>query len=345
MTINSPKRTANSQPRSACSRWVRVAAGAVFLLIASIANPSWAQLKPGQSDQFAGENSTLTLAPGVAPASKKAYWRLNTANRTLTQGVSELKPANELHSSNTGDVAERSFVIKTPEVKPDVVLEVDLFLHFGDPLAETRHALRLHSPDCFVNIRQTLSDAGIALYDPAGITEDALVKTGLTPNVVTSLKRVDTEAIIVIGESIMWDKRIVKAVEQWVSDGKWVIVLRPADASTWPIPTSAADGVKLAFTSITNSRWRPKRLDLEFWSSHAKHPRGWELQVSNNQLRITRAMGPQVWQLAEYQSRENHGGALFVGVPLISRWNESPVPREFLTHIFLQTLPHPPQDP
>lgn len=345
MTINSPERTANSQPHAVCSRKVRVAAGTVFLLVASMTNPSWAQLKPGQSDQFAGETCILTLAPEVAPTSNKVYWRLNTANRTLTQGVSELKPANELHSSNTGDVAERSFAIKTPEVKPDVTLEVDLFLRFGDPLSESRHPLRLHSPDCFVNIRQTLSDAGIALYDPAGITEDALEKTGLTPNVVTSLKRVDSEAIIVIGESIAWDKRIVEAAEQWVSDGKWVIVLRPADTSTWPMQTSAADGVKLAFTTIANSRWHPKQIDLEFWSSHAEHARGWELQVSNNQLRMTPAIGSQVWQLAEYQSRENHGGCLFVGVPLISRWNEFPVPRELLTHIFLQTLTHPPQAP
>ncbi|WP_372722566.1 hypothetical protein [Novipirellula sp.] len=345
MTINSPERTAHSQPRSACSRGIRVVAGAVFLLVASIAGPSWAQLKPGQSDQFAGETCTLTLAPGVATTSKQAHWRLNTANRTLTQGVSELKPAKELQSSNAGGAAERSFVIKTPEVKSGVMLEVDLFLHFGDPLSETRHPLRLHSPDCFVNIRQTLRDAGIALYDPAGITEDALKKTGLTPNVAASLKRVDSEAIIVIGESIAWDKRTVKAAEQWASDGKWVIVLRPTDASTWPMQTSAADGVKLAFTSITNSRWRPKQLDLDFWSSHAEHARGWELQVSNNQLRMTPAIGPQVWQLAEYQSRENHGGCLFVGVPLISRWNESPVPRELLTHILLQTLPHPQLDP
>ncbi|TWT92791.1 hypothetical protein [Stieleria varia] len=295
-----------------------------------------AQVIPGQTDQFAGSLCKLAIVPPKSIDQPRVTWRLTTANRTLGQGVSELGPV--AIDDDTRDEKPNTkwvFAFKTPDLDDGVVLSVDLYFHFGDPSAEIHHPIRLHATDCFTAVHQTIQDHGIAIYDPTGDTLAALQPLSLNPRVVSSLKHVDDEAIVVLGEAIAWDKRTMQYVKQLVADGKWVIVLRPTDESQWPLPLSATSIRNLEFKPLVESRWIPKKLDAKFFDQVT----GWELRVSRGELLLAPAIGPQIFQLAEYQSQADHGGCLFVGVSLVERWKTSPVPRELLKHMLVHILP------
>ncbi|MEZ6088724.1 MAG: hypothetical protein R3C05_12005 [Pirellulaceae bacterium] len=212
-----------------------------------------------------------------------------------------------------------------------MVLDVDLFYHFGDPSLQQQQLLRLRNVDPFVHVQNLLQESGLAVYDPLGNVEAAFEKLSLRPTFVTSLRDVRSESLVLIGEATVWDRRLIASINELAAEGKWVIVLRADTDSKFPMNLSGG-GHRLSFSHLSQSDWSPKKLDTAFWPKHHEAAPGLQLFVEKNELFISPQIGPQVWQLAEYHLKEHRGGLLFIGVPVIHRWNASPVPRVLLSH-------------
>lgn len=303
--------------------------GMQCLLLCVASGRALAQVKAGQIDQFGDATCTLSLGPKLqqdSPNSNRVDWRIVCANRILAQGKSTLKSTEQCWS----------FDFATPMVNPGVVLEATLVFRLEDYQSEST-PLRLRSKDSLTHVRQQLTKAGVAIYDSAGDTIAAFKELAMEPQIVTSFSGLPNDSIVVVGEGVAWDNNLVKAVDDWEKGGKFVIVLRPTASSTWPLRLSGERFKKINFSQLEPSDWYPTNLDSSFWPSLDRSA-GWGARVEESNLVLAPEKGSQIWQLVEYQIKENAGGSLFVGVPLIARWRESPVPRELLTHILIKSL-------
>ncbi len=300
------------------------------LLLCVASDRALAQVNAGQIDQFGDATCTLSLGPQLqqdSPNSNKVDWRIVCANRILAQGKSTLRSTEQCWS----------FDFATPMVNPGVVLEATLIFRLKDSQSESTSPLRLRSKDSLTHVRQQLTKAGVAIYDSAGDTIAAFKELAMEPKIVTSFSGLPNDSIVIVGEGVAWDYNLVKAVDDWEKGGKFVIVLRPTTSSTWPLRLSGDRFKKINFSQLEPSDWYPTNLDSNFWPNLDRSA-GWGARVEESKLVLVPEKGSHIWQLVEYQIKENTGGSLFVGVPLIARWRESPVPRELLTHILVNSL-------
>jgi len=289
---------------------------------------AFAQALPGQIDQFAGSTCKIFTADKISPDAATVVWRLMTANRTLGQGSSRWKQ-NDLGLE---------FTFTTPAVNAGVILEAELHYRIGTVLPEQQITLRLRDGDPLAAIQQTLAAAGVALWDPIGITDKAFETLSFRPKRVSSLRDVGDERIVIIGEANAWDKQNITELERFARKGKWVIVMRGAEGALWPVSLSARDSPELAFTQLSRGPWWPAKLDTDFWAIGTPQAQGWSLHVRDHDLVLTPSSGVDVWQLVKHSAPHDNGGICFIGVPMLPHWEVSPVPRELLAHLFIQII-------
>lgn len=298
------------------------------------ATRGFSQVLKGQTDQFGESICNLSLELEPPTVESNVAWRIVSSNRVLGSGLSRLRPSKSVHAD---DQETWSFEFNTPKINPGIVLNAELYFRINDSKSETNLPLRLRAANSFTSIQKTLHNAGIALLDPNQKTASVLKELQVDIRIIESLKSVSGEQIVLLGESGHWEKRHWIAVDELVEAGKRVIVLRPSDDSLWPVNCSGKGLSMLSFGQLRGSHWFPKQLDTDFWQLQTEFAMGLEINVRRNELLMNSGKGPQIWQIAEYQTN-NRGNCLFVGVPLVSCWNESPVPRELLANMFLQSL-------
>ncbi len=288
------------------------------------------EFRPGQTDQFAGATCILRVSTPAVQKPHSIVWQLTSESRTLAQGNTVLQPV-ENHASDS------TFELKTPETVNGVVLNATLRCHLEGSAAEVVLPLRLRGPNPFEHVRETLEKNKIALYDPVGKTAEAFQGLEVTVQSVTTLQKVDEAPLVIIGEGVEWNDRLTERADELARHGKLVLVLRPQDESIWPLKLSAENLSQWKFVSLAESGLVPQKLDIEFWRTEANTRAGWELSISRQKLQLVPQNGPQVWEISEYHT-VNKGRCLFIGFPLIARWNSSPVPRELLAEILISHL-------
>lgn len=303
-------------------------------LLFCVASDCKAQIDTGQVEQFGGATCSLWLVPEWKQESldtDKVEWRITCENRILGYGTSKLQKREQ----------GWSFEIVTPNINPGVVLDTTLVFRLNDSQTDFKSSLRLRSKDACFHVRRQLTEAGLAIYDPVGQTSAAIKELSLEPRIIASLREIPTESTVIVGEGVEWSEELVKAADNWGKRGKFVITLLPTASSTWPLPLSGERFDKVHFLQLSQSNWYPANLDSSFWTGSdrvADRHNGWGVRIQANKLVMSPEKGPQVWELVEYQLKESDGGSLFVGVPMISRWHESPVPRELLSHVLVKSL-------
>lgn len=299
-------------------------------LTAQAADKVPVEFAAGQTDQFSGATCLLRVSTPGVPAPRNVVWRLSSEGRVLAQGNSALQPVEN-------DASRSTFEILTPETKNGVVLDVALRCHLEGSEAEVSLPLRLRGPNPFEHVRETLEKHEIALWDPVGKTSEALRGQEIAVQLVTSLQDVGEAPLVILGEGIEWNDRLTERADELVRQGKLVLVLRPQEEANWPLKLSAENLSQWRFVSLAESGLAPQKLDIQFWGTDGNTKAGWELKISRQKLQLVPQNGPQVWQIAEYQT-VNQGRCLFVGFPLIAHWNSSPVPRELLAEVLISRL-------
>lgn len=288
------------------------------------------EFRPGQTDQFAGATCIVRVSTPAAGKPRNIVWLLTSESRTLAQGNTVLKPVENM-------AADSTFEFQTPEVVNGVVLDVILSCHLDGSGTDVVLPLRLRGPNPFEHVRETLEKHEIALFDPVGKTAEALRGMEVTVQSVTTLQEVDKAPLVILGEGVEWNDRLAERADELARQGKLMLVLRPHDESAWPLKLSAENLSQWKCVSLAESGLVPQKLDILFWGTDANTKAGWELKISRQKLQLVPQNGPQVWQIAEYQT-VNQGRCLFAGFPLIAHWDSSPVPRELLAHVLISRL-------
>ena len=300
------------------------------ILFSSRAEADEILFQPGQTDQFAGTMCPLRIARPAGGAGGQIEWRLTAGYRTLAEGHSLLSPVEDRPDT-------LQFVVQTPEIENGVVLETRLTLATKGIELPAVVPVRLRGKNPFESVRKTLEEFGIALWDPGDTTGRHLARLELPFQELKSLRATNESAVIILGEEASWDRETPALAAEFVKRGKLVIALRPELESTWPLTLSAEGLSRFRCLQLPESGLVPLALDIQSLGKPGDHRPGWGFAVSRESFQLIPESSPQVWDVVESHGL-NDGRCLWIGAPLMSQWDRSPVSRELLAHILISRI-------
>jgi hypothetical protein len=284
----------------------------------------------GQTDQFAGAMCPLRIDKPAGKARDQIGWRMTAGNRTLAEGRAPLAAV-----ATRPDALQ--FVIPTPEVENGVVLEAKLTLAIEGIESPAAVPLRLRGKNPFESVRKTLAKAGIAVWDPAETTGHRLAQLELPFQELKSLGGTNESAVIILGEDALWDRETPSVAGELVKQGKLVIALRPQSESAWPMTLSAEGLSQFRCLHWPESGLAPPTLDIQSLGKSRETRPGWAFTVSRESFQLVPGNSAQVWDLVESHAVSG-GHCLWIGAPVMSGWDLSPVSRELLAHILISRI-------
>ena len=290
----------------------------------------------GQRDQFAGTTCQLQCALPMETAGEKIAWRLMSNTRTLSKGKSTVR----LLSQAKEGPSVCCFDFQTPELNQGMAIDAQLFFNLNASNKSFSVGLVIHHADVFAGVND--GNHRIAVIDPDGNMAAKLEGISLDARLVSRLSGIQNEECIIVGEGIRWEPHVARAIADWINLGRQVIVLRTELDAAVDMPWRELDLKKMEFRQLHESRWEPTTLDTDFWQP-TNRVDGWRVSLASTHSVLTplssRSMlpneKPQLWQVAEFQTKRN-GICLFVGVPVMERWDQSPTPRLLLKHLLAE---------
>jgi hypothetical protein len=239
-----------------------------------------------------------------------------------------------------------SFMLDTPEVKPNAILEAQLELSLFGKAAEKPEAtltrkLYLFPVNPFVDRVEWLKELRLVVFDsdPRSRTVAALESLRIPHEWVKEVDRLTDrkEGIILVGEGVSFkeERGLSEALVQLAHRGRKVLCLAAVEGgfSVPGIGTNENAPRGLRFQRNAVIRRFDKRLDPDYWSSkgplvsHSVH------FVPEDGAVIANVKADAVgWPWIEIESA-NGGTLIFCQFSLMRHWDSSPTPRYLLSHI------------
>jgi len=296
---------------------------------------------------FAGQQTTFHYyLPETKLRQVAVDWTLLSGSRVIGRGT-----ANPLVETRD-DESQISLLVALPELKPGVTMPAILKLSVVlDGKQHTlQHDLHIYSEEPFVEQQEFLKQLRLQLYDPLGSTASILDENRIPYTRLRSLAAIDetTDGLILAGEGISLDKHDLLMSSLYAAASRGVPVLCLASSNgAWPMKLDAGGDLPLPELTLSREDWIrqfDKRFDSDHWQSGRSVSRTLELVAVNDQVEIqlSKRLSGWSWLRLKFPARQTRVPAtdmIVCRMELIKSWNETPVPRYLLRHLFEELTP------
>lgn len=311
--------------------------GCSALLTGAAAEEPTSVLAERQSCAFADRDTVVHVSlPRDKAADQAYYWAYTAADkRVISRGQLTVEGANARFG-----IAR----IHTPTVNPGVVLKTTLSLSNGQsqPVADGQRTLWIFPEDPFDSLRESLKQAGIVLYDPAGATAKGFtdLKVPFEPvyNVaaIAELK----PGVLVIGERLaLADEAGLADVILSSAQRGWAVVCLAPKSGTVQLPLQpreeSSSAASVAFRRSEAITELDKRLDSLTWSADNRLVAS-TLAIKTEGEQVIGEFSAEAagWPWADVRYSAEKGRLIYCGFGVVEHWSSGPSPRYFLARLF-----------
>lgn len=353
---------------------VAILLGAAAVLSIATANRAAADIgvrcREEWSAAFADEDVPLKLVihSNLDQAAVVVWQHMASDHRTISRGERRL-----MLKSNEPTVVE--LTLRTAELRPGVIWESRLEVNVseGEKVADGKSAAILRKPiwlfprDAFTQLRPTLNERRIQLFDPLGATADIFSKAEIPHRRLRNPEQIAADqGLIVVGEGVSLEKQpgLADLPVKLAAGGARVLFLAPQDGNL-----SLSDvGGPLALPEALILKGRTiicefdHRLDWRVWPQGGPPPvRSFLVSHDDDQVQAAVSDARPGWPWLELRyagldspppmkvgtPRDDSGGRLILcGFRVIENWDNGPTPRYLLARVLEQlNEPHAATEP
>lgn len=279
------------------------------------------------SSVFAESESRWTYRLSAERAFQaRVAWRLTANQRTLASG--------ELDARGDADKpAQVTIPLRWPNVKPGVVLPVQLTLSVGDVRHE--RLVWIFPRDPFADRHEWLQSLKLTVFDPPGDTVSLLEDNKIPHERVRTREGMEdlTEGVVIIGEgvSLKDHEGLIDDLRALAARGVSVLCLASADGA-FAFPGDKPQATSLQLRRADVIRELDKRLDAAWWPKGSSQQRGLRITSSDDDVLAEVSDAENSWPWAEWQfetsaAKSVRPRCVWCGFGLVSAWDDSPTPR------------------
>ena len=328
-------------------RWTAIFVAVLFSTATVTAEDDAPTLEPRETwtNAFADKQVELRFTVKTAKEWKgRAEWSLAAENdRTLTRGEADLTAAAD-------KPAELIVKLRTPEVKPGVVLKTRLRVRLfvggnPKPVATHERTLWIFPDDPFVHRRAWVKGLKITLFDPEKTTAEALKKLEVPFDELNNVAALGElkDGFLLVGEGVSFKDfpDLAEALTRTAANGLPVLCLAPA-AGVFPVPGAA--GVKGPQPRAVTWRRREhigvldERLDAAAWLPDGKVVVSTLALKAEDGVVVAEVGRGDDWPWFEAEFPTKTGRFIVCGFGLFGKsWDAGPTPRYLLARV-LETM-------
>lgn len=298
-----------------------------------------------------GETRLKVKLTGVAEARPVVQWTVSTDRGQLLGRYSKVS----VNERPGGDVLV-NLEFPMPPLKPGVVLPLSLQVSAvldGQTHQQTL-SLNAYSAEAFSRRDEMFERLRIQLFDPEGETAELFDEHNIPYTRLINLAAIDlvVSETLVVGEGVsLRDYRTLgQSLAGCAQRGGQVLCLAPREDDFPLVLQRIGSSENLPRITLDRSsvvRAFDKRFDVDQWGGEPATTAGFIPTASESDLAFNMSQDRQGWpwvsleynqagikSIKKSPSIEKPGRLILCGFGILSRWEDSPVPRYLLAHLF-----------